>query len=163
MLTLLYIHCKRMSRVLRQIFKKIFYGDLFRPAAIFFCAPAAALTPSRTVCASSFPDRCLCPPRVLSRRFVLEPRPSRLLPCTFSPFLFPLSPFAGRSCANVPFPRAERLPLSLAMHAHDPHAFFLSHALFYIVACAYALCIFLLLRAHTPRTLIFCCQTSCRR
>ena len=144
-----------MSRVLRQIFKKIFCGDLFRPAAIFFCAPAAALSPSRTVCASSFPYRL--------------PVPSS---CPFPPFCTPLRvlffpvpfvSFCGQVLCKRPFFPSRASALSLAMHAHDPHAFFLSHALFYIVACAHVLCIFLLLREHIPRTLIFCCQTSRRR
>ena len=70
-----------MSRVLRQIFKKIFCGDLFRPAAIFFCAPAAALSPSRTVCAPlpSPADACAL---LVSFPAVLYSRPA---PPDFSP------------------------------------------------------------------------------
>lgn len=140
-----------MSRVLRQIFKKIFCGDLFRPAAIFFCAPAAALTPSRTVCAPlpSPADACAL---LVSFPAVLYSRPA---PPDFSPARSLLSCslclllLAGPVQTSL-FPEQSACPFLLPC-THTTRTHFFSPMLFFILS-----------RARTSCAFFYCCANISR-
>lgn len=138
-----------MSRVLRQIFKKIFCGDLFRPAAIFFCAPAAALSPSRTVCASSFPYRLPVPSSCPFPPFCTRAPPD------FSPARSPLSCSlclllrAGLVQTSL-FPEQSVCPFLLPC-THTTRTHFFSPMLFFILS-----------RARTPCAFFYCCANISR-
>ena len=141
-----------MSRVLRQIFKKIFCGDLFRPVAIFFCAPAAALSPSCTVCASSFPYRLPVPSSCPFPPFCTRAPPLPTSPLHVLSFPVPFVSFCGQALYKCPF-SPSRAPAPFSCHARTRPARILitSPMLFFILS-----------RARTPCAFFYCCANISR-